>query len=62
MSEHDTWPWTEPSVRRIVAATTDTTRRFHLHLDECGQCRDHPFALCPIGATLLKAAALDPAE
>ena len=26
---------------------------FHSHLDECKQCRDHPFALCPIGRVLL---------
>lgn len=30
---------------------------FHAHLDHCRQCREHPFALCPLGARLLVAAA-----
>ena len=29
--------------------------KFHDHLDECKQCREHPFALCTTGATLLRA-------
>lgn len=29
--------------------------RFHRHLDECRQCRDHPFELCPHGMRLLMA-------
>jgi hypothetical protein len=24
-------------------------KQFHLHLDACVQCREHPFALCPEG-------------
>ena len=32
---------------------------FHKHLDECIQCREHPFDLCPIGIKLLKAVVLD---
>jgi len=31
--------------------------KFHSHLDACGQCRNHPFDLCAVGATLLKEAA-----
>ena len=27
--------------------------KFHEHLDNCAQCRDHPFALCKTGAELL---------
>lgn len=27
--------------------------RFHEHLDCCEQCRNHPFALCFVGARLL---------
>lgn len=34
------------------------TNLFHEHLDECQQCRDHPFALCPTGDRRLRAAAL----
>lgn len=30
------------------------TARFHSHLDECEQCREHPFDLCKIGAILLR--------
>lgn len=30
---------------------------FHSHLDECKQCRDHPFNLCFVGLTILKLAA-----
>jgi len=29
------------------------TDRFHSHLDECSQCRENPFGLCPIGNQLL---------
>jgi len=28
-------------------------KKFHAHLDECAQCRNHPFGLCPTGARLL---------
>jgi len=27
--------------------------KFHLHLDKCQQCREHPFALCLEGSKLL---------
>jgi hypothetical protein len=30
---------------------------FHQHLDQCQQCREQPFNLCPIGARLLTEAA-----
>lgn len=33
--------------------------KFHAHLDECEQCRDHPFGLCPSGSALLLATADD---
>lgn len=26
---------------------------FHAHLDVCAQCREHPFALCDVGAAAL---------
>lgn len=26
---------------------------FHAHLDECEQCREEPFNLCPMGAELI---------
>jgi hypothetical protein len=32
---------------------------FHLHLDECEQCREHPFDLCAAGKTALEALPLD---
>ncbi len=35
----------------------DRIDKFHAHLDDCKQCRDHPFDLCPDGAKLLKEAA-----
>ncbi len=31
---------------------------FHVHLDACEQCREHPFDLCADGAALLRIAAL----
>lgn len=31
------------------------TNDFHAHLDECAQCREHPFALCSVGAESLQA-------
>jgi hypothetical protein len=27
--------------------------KFHKHLDECKQCRDNPFDLCPVGHVIL---------
>lgn len=33
--------------------------KFHAHLDICSQCEQHPFALCSIGAKLLKEAAME---
>lgn len=36
--------------------------KFHAHLDICSQCENHPFALCPIGAKLLKEAATGQAD
>lgn len=30
---------------------------FHMHLDQCEQCRDHPFKLCPTGEESLRVAA-----
>ena len=32
---------------------------FHDHLDVCKQCREHPFALCPVGADALEQATQD---
>ncbi len=28
--------------------------QFHQHLDECEQCRNHPFSLCKEGQELLE--------
>lgn len=35
---------------------------FHRHLDECAQCREHPFRLCDVGAPLLEQAAAELGE
>ena len=29
---------------------------FHAHLDECKQCRENPFGMCPIGQARLEEA------
>lgn len=29
---------------------------FHKHLDECKQCREHPFSLCLVGENKMKEA------
>jgi hypothetical protein len=34
----------------------DTEARFHAHLDQCARCRQQPFNLCDIGASLLRRA------
>jgi hypothetical protein len=36
----------------MTSAETD----FHTHLDNCEQCRNKPFELCPIGRALAGAA------
>lgn len=33
----------------------DSEEPFHKHLDECAQCREHPFRLCARGTVLIKA-------
>lgn len=38
---------------------TNREDKFHAHLDECRQCREEIFNLCPIGADLLLHAATD---
>ena len=38
--------------------SADKADLFCAHLDVCEQCRNHPFNLCPIGAVLLKSAAV----
>lgn len=40
-------------------SVTERMDRFHAHLDECAQCRQHPFALCGVGDSLLRATAAD---
>lgn len=35
--------------------TREKREQFHRHLDVCAQCRERPFDLCPLGATLLTA-------
>lgn len=32
----------------------EAARLFHKHLENCAQCRDHPFALCIHGQALLE--------
>jgi hypothetical protein len=43
------------NVERTMLAT-QPPNAFHVHLDACRQCRDHPLDLCTIGAGLLRAA------
>jgi hypothetical protein len=35
----------------------DDIDRFHAHLDECRQCSEQIFNLCPVGAELIEKAA-----
>lgn len=37
------------------APPKDPVEKFHDHLDECKQCRENPFHLCPAGEQLLLA-------
>lgn len=34
---------------------SEAADKFHKHLDECRQCREHPFGLCQVGHGLLMA-------
>ncbi len=36
-----------------------TRAEFHVHLDVCEQCANHPFELCSVGAQLLELAAAE---
>jgi len=46
-----------PNEQDIEIAVDEAIGSFHSHLDICDQCRNHPFDLCPTGASLLRAAA-----
>jgi hypothetical protein len=46
-AEYCDWRQTAPKV---------DPKDFHAHLDQCAQCRNHPMALCSVGANLLKGA------
>lgn len=39
-----------------MSALIDASTAFHEHLDECEQCENQPFNLCPVGAKLLQEA------
>jgi hypothetical protein len=36
-----------------VGVSPSVAPKFHAHLDECKQCREHPFGLCSTGSRLL---------
>lgn len=38
----------------VTCKASETLSPFHLHLEKCEQCREHPFALCTKGLTLLQ--------
>jgi hypothetical protein len=42
-----------------IEMTSVFTDAFHCHLDQCAQCREHPFELCEEGAILLRAAGIE---
>jgi len=44
-------------VNQLLDQQEDEIYDFHKHLDQCEQCREHPFNLCPIGNKLLLASA-----
>jgi hypothetical protein len=46
------WVTTERAV--AVQGALDKGEPFHAHLEVCAQCRDHPFDLCPTGATAIR--------
>lgn len=37
----------------MAEPATEAQDRFHRHLDNCKQCSDEPFNLCPTGERLL---------
>lgn len=39
--------------RQFFEEMNNKSELFHRHLDECQQCREHPFALCQAGERLL---------
>lgn len=47
-------PWTDP--RTGETYPPPASRALQAHLTGCVTCRSIPFALCPTGATLLRAA------
>lgn len=43
-------------ITRNFLEQSKTASDFHAHLDDCVQCRNNPFELCPQGRELLKKA------
>lgn len=39
---------------REMERVSEISRAFHVHLDECGQCRNNPFNLCSKGREIIK--------
>jgi hypothetical protein len=37
-----------------MSTLIDASEAFHRHLDECKQCENQPFDLCPTGTRLLE--------
>ena len=48
--------------RKIDQAVMTAIEQFHSHLENCCQCREHPFELCGIGSDLLNKAAQEAAQ
>lgn len=42
----------------IPTTTITMADAFHKHLDECVQCEQNPFNLCPIGCLLIQSCGL----
>lgn len=45
--------------KQQIEADDKIVNVFHSHLDECAQCREHPFALCDTGRKLIVEAATE---
>ena len=50
---------TASTILRHVRHVPDM-KKFHEHLDECSQCREHPFNLCSIGHEIFTGDKVDP--
>jgi len=57
MNSPDVQRWRTKAKAALHSRNRALPNEYHAHLDVCSWCRHHPFSLCQVGLTALKAEA-----